>query len=247
VSTLQASFLEPGQPPQLTDGGDVLARVSLAKQTSSLPRYIAIEGPVGVGKTTLANKLGELLNYPLMLEPVTENPFLDRFYAEGSNQALPTQLFFLLHRAKQVTQIPEDDLFDQTLIADFMIEKDDLFARLTLDSEELELYQQIHKTLAIDPPKPDLVIYLQAPATVLRQRVLGRGLELERAIDVEYLDALADSYTEFFHYYSDAPVLIVNAAEIDFANNQRHFHALLEQILEMEGTRQFFNPNPTLL
>ena len=103
MSTLQASFLEPGQPPQLTDGGDVLARVSLAKQTSSLPRYIAIEGPVGVGKTTLANKLGELLNYPLMLEPVTENPFLDRFYAEGSNQALPTQLFFLLHRAKKVT------------------------------------------------------------------------------------------------------------------------------------------------
>jgi deoxyguanosine kinase len=247
VSTRQASFLEPSQAPQLTDGGDALARVNLAKQTSSLPRYIAIEGPIGVGKTTLANKLAELLDYPLMLEPVTENPFLDRFYAEGSNQALPTQLFFLLHRAKQVTQIPEDDLFDQTLIADFMIEKDDLFARLTLDSEEFELYQQIHKSLAIDPPKPDLVIYLQAPAPVLRQRVLGRGLEFERAIDVEYLNALADSYTEFFHYYTDAPVLIVNAAEIDFANNQRHFHALLEQILEMEGTRQFFNPNPTLL
>jgi deoxyguanosine kinase len=234
VSTRQASFLEPSQAPQLTDGGDALARVNLAKQTSSLPRYIAIEGPIGVGKTTLANKLAELLDYPLMLEPVTENPFLDRFYAEGSNQALPTQLFFLLHRAKQVTQIPEDDLFD-------------LFARLTLDSEEFELYQQIHKSLAIDPPKPDLVIYLQAPAPVLRQRVLGRGLEFERAIDVEYLNALADSYTEFFHYYTDAPVLIVNAAEIDFANNQRHFHALLEQILEMEGTRQFFNPNPTLL
>lgn len=225
----------------------MLARLNLAKQTNSLPRYIAIEGPVGVGKTTLANKLADLLNYPLMLEPVTENPFLDRFYAGGSNQALPTQLFFLLHRAKQVTQIPEDDLFAKTLIADFMIEKDDLFARLTLDPEELELYQQIHKSLTIDPPKPDLVIYLQAPARILQQRVLRRGLEFERGIDVDYLDALADSYTEFFHYYSDAPVLIVNAAAIDFANNANHFNALIEQILDMEGARQFFNPNPTLL
>ena len=182
-----------------------------------------------------------------MLEPVTDNPFLDRFYAEGASQALPTQLFFLLHRARQVADMPGNDLLDRMLVADFMIEKDDLFARLTLDSEELELYQQIHQSLKIQPPKPDLVIYLQAPAQVLQQRVFRRGFDFESSIDVAYLDALADGYAEFFHYYDQAPVLIVNAAEIDFANNTHHFNALLEQILKMEGTRQFFNPNPTLL
>jgi deoxyadenosine/deoxycytidine kinase len=229
------------------DTANLHTRIEAAKQANTLPLYLVIEGPIGVGKTTLARKLADVLNYPLMLEPVTENPFLDRFYAEGASQALPTQLFFLLHRARQVADMPGNDLLDRMLIADFMIEKDDLFARLTLDNEELELYQQIHKSLKIEPPKPDLVIYLQAPAQVLQQRVFGRGLDFESSIDVEYLDALADGYAEFFHYYDQAPVLIVNAAEIDFANNHHHFNALLEQILKMEGTRQFFNPNPTLL
>ena len=223
------------------------ALVEAAKLSNTLPRYVAVEGPIGVGKTTLARQLATLFGYPLMLEGADENPFLDRFYAEGASQALPTQLFFLLHRAKQVADMPGNDLLDRSLVADFMIEKDDLFARLTLDSEELELYQQIHKSLKIQPPKPDLVIYLQAPAKVLQQRVFRRGLDFESSIDVEYLDALANGYAEFFHYYDQAPVLIVNAAEIDFANNHHHFNALLEQILTMEGTRQFFNPNPTLL
>ena len=200
-----------------------------------------------MGKTTLAKKLAALLNYPLLLEPVTENPFLDRFYAEGASQALPTQLFFLLQRAKQVQDMPGNDLLERAIIADFMIEKDDLFATLTLDPAELALYRQIHSSLQLVPPKPDLVIYLQAPARVLQQRVFRRGIDFEQSIHIDYLDALADSYTEFFHYYDDAPVLIVNAAEIDFANNDEHFNALLEQILHMDGTRQFFNPNPTLL
>lgn len=229
------------------DFSSVLQRIAAAKTNKNLPQYVAIEGPIGVGKTTLAKKLAALLNYPLLLEPVTENPFLDRFYAEGASQALPTQLFFLLQRAKQVRDMPGNDLLERAIIADFMIEKDDLFATLTLDQAELELYRQIHSSLKLVPPKPDLVIYLQAPARVLQQRVLRRGIDFEQSIHIDYLNALADSYTEFFHYYDDAPVLIVNAAEIDFANNDEHFNALLEQILHMDGTRQFFNPNPTLL
>ncbi len=225
----------------------VLQRIAAAKTNKNLPQYFVIEGPIGVGKTTLAKKLAALLNYPLLLEPVTENPFLDRFYAEGASQALPTQLFFLLQRAKQVQDMPGNDLLERAIIADFMIEKDDLFATLTLDPAELALYRQIHSSLQLVPPKPDLVIYLQAPARVLQQRVFRRGIDFEQSIHIDYLDALADSYTEFFHYYDDAPVLIVNAAEIDFANNDEHFNALLEQILRMDGTRQFFNPNPTLL
>ena len=229
------------------DSSSVLQRIAAAKTNKTLPQYVAIEGPIGVGKTTLAKKLAALLNYPLLLEPVTENPFLDRFYAEGASQALPTQLFFLLQRAKQVQDMPGNDLLERAIIADFMIEKDDLFATLTLDPAELALYRQIHSSLQLVPPKPDLVIYLQAPARVLQQRVFRRGIDFEQSIHIDYLDALTDSYTEFFHYYDDAPVLIVNAAEIDFANNDEHFNALLEQILHMDGTRQFFNPNPTLL
>ena len=225
----------------------MLQIIAAAKGSKTLPQYLVIEGPIGVGKTTLAKKLAGLLNYPLLLEPVTENPFLDRFYAEGASQALPTQLFFLLQRAKQVQDMPGHDLLERTLITDFMIEKDDLFATLTLDPAELDLYRQIHSSLQLVPPKPDLVIYLQAPARVLQQRVFRRGIDFEQSIHIDYLDALADSYTEFFHYYDEAPVLIVNAAEIDFANNDEHFNALLDQILHMEGTRQFFNPNPTLL
>jgi deoxyadenosine/deoxycytidine kinase len=225
----------------------VMRILEAAKNNKSFPQYLAIEGPIGVGKTTLAKRLANLLDYPLLLEPVTENPFLDRFYSEGTNQALPTQLFFLLQRAKKVQDMPGNDLLDRALVTDFMIEKDDLFATLTLDPAELDLYRQIHNSLKLVPPRPDLVIYLQAPARILKQRVFRRGIDFEQSIHIDYLDALADSYAEFFHYYDDAPVLIVNAAEIDFANNEDHFNALLEQILQMEGTRQFFNPNPTLL
>ena len=142
----------------------MLQRIAAAKTNKTLPQYVAIEGPIGVGKTTLAKKLAALLNYPLLLEPVTENPFLDRFYAEGASQALPTQLFFLLQRAKQVQDMPGNDLLERAIIADFMIEKDDLFATLTLDPAELALYRQIHSSLQLVPPKPDLVIYLQAQA-----------------------------------------------------------------------------------
>lgn len=222
-------------------------KLSTAARQQAFPRYIAVEGPIGVGKTTLARRLAQSLNFPLLLEPVTENPFLDRFYQEGHRHALPTQLFFLLHRARQVADITQNDLLGVNLVADFLIEKDKLFAELTLDAQEYALYEQIHKSLQISPPAPELVIYLQAPADVLLRRVQRRGIDFEQGIDIDYLAELADRYTGFFHYYDAAPVLIVNAAEIDFANNDAHFELLIDQVIDMDGTRQFFNPNPTLL
>lgn len=227
--------------------GHIVRKVSQAADLKPLPRYIAIEGPIGVGKTVLANRLAQAFGYSAMLEPVTENPFLDRFYAEGHRHALPTQLFFLLHRARQVEDMPSNDLVGPTLVADFLFEKDKLFAQLTLDEAEFGLYSKIYDSLALSPPTPDLVIYLQAPAEVLQQRIHRRGIDFEQNIETEYLSALADRYTEFFYYYEDAPLLIVNAAESDFANNVDHFEALLDQIIRMDGARQFFNPNPTLL
>ena len=213
----------------------------------TLPGYIAVEGPIGVGKTTLASKLAQTFGYPLLREPVTENPFLDRFYREGRRHALPTQLYFLLHRARQVADIRGGDLLDSTLVADFLMEKDELFARLTLDDAEFALYKQIQQNLAIEPPRPDLVIYLQAPTGVLLQRIRHRGIDFEQEISADYLNTLINSYTEFFHFYNDAPLLVVNATEIDFANNPAHFEALLTQIVSMDGPRQYFNPHPELI
>ena len=239
--TLSVETLNPDQANPSIDS------LRSSDQRYALPSFIAIEGPIGVGKTTLARRLAETLDYPLMLEPVEENPFLDRFYTEGASQALPTQLFFLLHRARQLADMPSGGLLEQNLVADFLMEKDELFAKLTLDAEEFALYQQIQNSLKLNPPTPDLVIYLQAPTDVLLQRIQQRGLESELQIDADYLISLSESYTEFFHYYDDAPLLIVNAAEIDFAHNDLHFDQLLEQIMQMEGSRQFFNPNPTLI
>ena len=211
------------------------------------PKFIAVEGPIGVGKTTLARRLADTFRRPVLLEPAAENPFLDRFYREGRRYALPTQLFFLLHRADQIARLAEDDLIGPLLIADFLIEKDRLFAEATLDAHELTLYEQIHRTLDIRPPRPDLVIYLQAPVPVLLDRIRRRGIGYEQRIDSEYLSSLSDAYAEFFHFYDDAPLLIVNAAEIDFAHNERHYRALVAQIETMDSVRQYFNPNPTLL
>ena len=213
---------------------------------ADLPRHIAVEGPIGVGKTTLATRLSQALRYPLLLEPTTENPFLDRFYREGRRHALPTQLFFLLHRARQVAAL-DDDLVGSLVVADFLIEKDRLFAELNLDPDELAIYEQIRRSLDIRPPAPDLVIYLQAPPPVLIERIRHRGVGFEQHIGDEYLTSLCAAYTRFFHDYSDAPLLIVNAAEIDFAHEDRHFEALLAQLQDFDGVRKYFNPNPRLL
>ena len=214
---------------------------------NDLPRYVAVEGPIGAGKTTLATRLAETFNYQLLLEPASDNPFLDRFYREGRRHALPTQLFFLLHRADQVAKLAGPDLVGPTVISDFLIEKDRLFAELTLDQNELALYEQIYNNLMLDPPAPDLVIYLQAPISVLLDRIRERGIASEQHIDGEYLSTLSDAYTDFFHFYDQAPLLIVNAEEADFSHNDNHFDALLEQVVQMNGIRQYFNPHPTLI
>ncbi|MCZ6642591.1 MAG: deoxynucleoside kinase [Gammaproteobacteria bacterium] len=226
---------------------DYTAAFSRKLKGHDLPRYIAVEGPIGVGKTTLANRLAETFSYPVLLEPAADNPFLDRFYRDGRKHALPTQLFFLLNRARQVSELDADDLLGPTLVADFLMEKDDLFARATLDDNEYSLYRQIVETLAIQPVTPDLVIYLQAPVNVLLQRIHQRGISYERGIDSDYVELLNSAYTEFFHFYNAAPLLVINATEIDFAHNNSHFEALLDQVLSMDGSRQYFNPNPTLL
>jgi deoxyguanosine kinase len=221
--------------------------LSDASRARATPRFITVEGPIGVGKTTLARRLAEHFRFPLLLEPATDNPFLDRFYREGRRHALPTQLYFLLNRARQMAELPKDDLLGWNVVSDFLMEKDDLFARLTLDDNEYALYRQIFESLDIETCRPDLVIYLQAPVNVLLARIARRGIRYERDIESDYLETLNRAYTEFFHYYDAAPLLVVNAAQIDFANNEAHFSALVEQALNMDGLRQYFNPNPTLL
>lgn len=211
------------------------------------PRYIAVEGPIGVGKTTLAKRLASALDYPLLLEPALENPFLERFYRQPARYALPTQLFFLLHRARQLADLSEDDLLDPLLVADFLMDKDRLFAKLTLDAQEFRLYEQISASLGPRPPQPDLVIYLQAPVKVLLERIRQRGAAFEQCIRANYLEALAKAYASFFQDYDRSPLFIVNAAEIDFAGNPAHFDALLQAMQGMRGARQHFNPNPGLI
>ena len=218
----------------------------LLKERES-PGFIVVEGPIGVGKTTLSGRLARTFGVPSLLEAPAANPFLEAFYRTGRSNALATQLFFLLQRAQQLDSLSDTRLLRLELISDFMLQKDDLFARLNLEAHEYQLYRQIFESLKLDAPQPDLVVYLQAPTQVLLQRIRQRGIAAEQAIDAGYLDALIDAYTQFFHHYDDAPVLIVNAAEIDLANNQHHYEALLERLLAMEGTRQFFNPHPTLL
>lgn len=211
-----------------------------------LPRYIAIEGPIGVGKTTLAKHLANSLDYELLLENAQDNPFLDRFYEDPVSAALPTQLHFLFQRAKQIQALRQTDMFQPVRVADFLIDKDPLFASVTLDDDELRLYQQVYSQLTIDAPTPDLVIYLQAPSDKLQQRITSRGIASEQRINPEYLQRLNDAYMNFFHYYDKAPLLIVNAAELDLAHNPEHYAQLVEYMLRIKSGRHYYNPTPTL-
>lgn len=212
-----------------------------------IPNYIAVEGPIGVGKTTLTKFLAESFNYETLLERAEDNPFLERFYAAERNAALSTQLFFLFQRAQQINNLRQTDMFCPVRVADFLIEKDQLFAQVTLDEDELKLYEQVYKHVTIDAPTPDLVIYLQAPSDVLLQRIEKRGINSEQVINVDYLNKLNEAYARFFHFYDKSPLLIVNASDIDWVNKPEDYHNLVNYLLTITSGRHYYNPTATLV
>lgn len=212
--------------------------------SDSAARYVVVEGPIGVGKTTLAKRLARSFDAELLLEKADENPFLERFYQDPQSTALPTQLHFLLQRAKQIQALRQSDLFASARIADFFLEKDRLFASLNLQTDELDLYQQVYENLTLDAPQPDLVIYLQAPVEVLLERVKKRGRGYETSLSRDYLERLSNAYTEYFYYYNASPLLIVNAAEIDLASGDQDYELLLRRIHQMQSGTHYFNPVP---
>ncbi len=204
-------------------------------------RYIVIEGPIGVGKTSLAQKLANEFDSELLLEKADANPFLASFYQNPRQYALPVQLHFLLQRSQQAQDFRQSDLFRGSYIADFMVEKDRLFAQLTLNSDELALYRQIYQHLTLDAPKPDLVIYLQAPVGTLRERISQRGIAYEQQIRDDYLQGLSESYTRFFYDYDDSALLTVNTQSVDLINDADDYQAILEKITHIHSGRHYFN------
>ncbi len=215
--------------------------------TDANPGYIVVEGPIGVGKTSLARRLADSFGSELLLEDAADNPFLERFYRNPRQAALPTQLFFLLQRARQMQDLRQGDMFQAVRVADFLIEKDRLFAQLTLDEQEYLLYEQVYAHLTLDAPVPDLVIYLQAPVEVLLNRIAKRGIRYEQHIDAAYLERLSQGYTRFFHDYDAAPLLIVNATHVDLVNSDAAYQELLAQIQITRSGRHYFNPMPVSL
>ena len=221
------------------------------KQFNKLPKFIAVEGPIGAGKTTLTRLLADSFSYDTFLEQPSENPFLPDFYVNPSQAALGTQLFFLFQRVKQIQELKQDDIFSSNKVSDFLLDKDKLFAKATLSAEELKLYEQIYDYLSIDLPTPDLVIYLQAETKTLYERVMHRGIEMEKTISFDYLELLNETYKEFFFDYNRSPVLIVNSDYLDFQTHENHYNLLLEKLLDYfnkpEGSKMYFNPSPTLI
>ena len=226
---------EIGLPEQSTSSG-----ISLRGRT--VPGYIAVEGPIGVGKTTLVRRIADTFDYDLLLEEAELNPFLERFYQNRQQTALATQLFFLFQRVQKITELKQRDMFDQARVADFVLEKDPLFARVNLEPDEFTLYEKVFSKMRVDAPVPDLVIYLQASPDRLLERIDRRGIDAERLIDRQYLEQLNEVYSEFFLYYDAAPLLIVNANEIDLAQGDRDYEQLVDYMLNIKKGRHYFNP-----
>jgi deoxyadenosine/deoxycytidine kinase len=204
-------------------------------------RYIAVDGPIGAGKTSLARRLAERLDGEPVLERPGDNPFLPRFYENMTRHALPTQLFFLFQRITQLRELAQPGLFSGITVADYLLEKDPLFAELTLAGDELSLYRQIYAALSPQAPRPDLVIYLHADIDTLFERVRKRSLDYEAPISREYLAALADAYSRFFYHYTGAPLLVVNSERLNFVDSPRDLELLVEHIAAMRGEREYFN------
>jgi deoxyguanosine kinase len=209
------------------------------------PRYIAIEGPIGVGKTTLAQLLGERAGAKLVLEPVEENPFLAQFYDDARTYAFQTQLFFLLSRFQQQQALQQQELFTQSTVSDYLFAKDRIFAALTLDPNELALYDRLYGALGPRVVKPDLVIYLQARVEVLLQRIKRRGRAFEKHIDPAYVEALASAYNDFFFHYDETPLLVVNTSEIDVVDSPEELEALVTVIRRHRKGTQHYLPGGT--
>jgi len=210
-------------------------------------RYVVVEGPIGVGKTSLARRLAKSFGSELVLEQGDENPFLERFYRNPRAAAFQTQLYFLFQRARQIQDLRQADLFERVRVADYLLDKDRLFARLTLDDEEFALYEQVYERLAIDAPVPDLVVYLQAPVEILLERIARRGIQYEQIIERRYLERLVESYSRFFLEYDAAPVLMVNASEIDLVGSDADYASLLREVSRARKGRHYFNPMKSLL
>lgn len=210
--------------------------------TGKIPDYIAVEGPIGVGKTSLAKRLAETFNVNLVLETAAGNPFLPEFYKNPAQAALPTQLHFLFQRTRQIESLRQADMFNPARITDFLIEKDRLFARATLSDAEYDLYMQVYNRLMLEPPVPDLVIYLQARPEILLERIHKRGIHYERLIDENYLKKITDAYIEFFYHYTAAPLLIINTENFDLVKGDSNYDILLEHIDRLPPGRHYFNP-----
>jgi deoxyadenosine/deoxycytidine kinase len=204
-------------------------------------RYLVVEGPIGAGKTSLAKRLAARLPADLLLEQPEENPFITRFYQDMTRYALPTQLFFLFQRSRMLEPLAQPDMFGRSIVGDFLLDKDPLFARLTLSADELALYQKIYDALRPRSPTPDLVIYLQAPSATLIERVRRRAAAFERGIDEEYLALLAESYARFFYHYNASPLLIVNSENLNFVERDADFELLVSRLRAMKSRREFFN------
>ncbi|HTE40379.1 MAG TPA: deoxynucleoside kinase [Steroidobacteraceae bacterium] len=220
--------------------------MSVPPKATASHRYIVVEGPIGVGKTSLAKRLAQSLNADLVLEQADDNPFLERFYRNPRAGALPAQLFFLFQRARQLEDLRQQDLFSAVRVGDYLLDKDRLFARLTLDEQEYGLYEQVYASLAVEGPAADLTIYLQAPVDVLMERIARRGIKYEQQIDRAYLEKLMEAYARYFHEYSASPLLIVNAADVDFVGNDSDYSQLLAQVLRTKRGRHYFNPLKTI-
>ena len=204
-------------------------------------RYLVVEGPIGAGKTSLAKRLGARLSADLVLEQPEENPFLSRFYQDMARYALPTQLFFLFQRARMIEPLKQPDMFGRPAVSDFLLDKDLLFARVTLSGDEFALYQKIYDALRPQAPVPDLVIYLQAQPAVLVERVKRRAAGFERGISDEYLALLAESCARFFYHYAASPLLIVNSENLNFVERDADFELLVSRVRGMKSRREFFS------